>query len=278
MRLHLALVTTSILLSLASPVAAQLVPVPLPVDPLPIPAEPIPVPPIPEPIDVPPITVDPPSVGTPVTTPIDIPPIVIDPDVTDIVAPIIPDTVALPTEPIDLPTVGEVLELPDATNLVDDVGNAIDDVVAGEPITLSTGEQVIPLIDPETQEVVGTVDPTTGAIATPDGQVVGNVNNQGGSGGSGSGSGGSSSGGTASNSNKVTVDNRNTFIAIPQPALGSDSKTTTEVIEEIDANGYLRNRVLTTGYNRSVPTISISGGIVGGQGLGLIQLAIPLNR
>lgn len=263
MRLHLGLIATSILLSLASPVAAQLVPVP-------------PIEPVPLPVDVPPITVDVPSVGTPVTTPIDIPPIVIDPDVTDIVAPIIPDAVALPTEPIDLPTVGEVISIP--VDLVDDVGNTIDDVVAGTPVTLSTGEQVIPLIDPETQEVVGTVDPTTGAIATPDGQVVGNVNNQGGSGGSGSGSSGSSNGGAAQSTNKVSVDNRNTFIAIPQPALGSDSKTTTEVIEEIDDNGYLRNRVLTTSYSWSVPTISISGGIVGGQGLGLIQLAIPLNR
>lgn len=275
MRFNLALLTT-VAVTIASPVSAQLLPqVPI-VDPV---VTPIVDPIIDNPIIPDPITVDPPPVVTPILNPIDVDPIIINPDVQDIVAPIIPDTVTLPSTPITLPSVGEVIDLTEdlTTPILDGVGNTIDDVVTGSPVTLPTGEQIIPLIDPLTQDVVGSIDPVTGAIATPDGEVVGNVTNQGGAGGSGSGSGtgGSSSGGMAQN--RVNVDNRNTFIAIPQPALGNEGKTTTETIEEVDERGNVRSRVITSGYVRSVPTLSVSGGVFGSEGLGLIQLAIPLK-
>ncbi len=232
--------------------------------------------------------IDTPSIDTPLTQPIDITPITIDPVVTNIVAPIIPDDVTVPTIPVTLPTVGDVIDLTDtiATPIVDAVGNTVEDVLTGAPVTLPDGSNIIPLIDPVTQAVVGSIDPATGAIARPDGQVVGNVTNQGGTGGSGSGNGtggtggnsaGGSGGASGSNTNKVEVNNRNTFIAIPQPALGSKGKTTTEVIEETTPEGTRRNRTITTGYSESVPTLSISGGYAGGEGLGLIQLAIPLR-
>jgi hypothetical protein len=253
MRLSQATVVAGFFLSVAYPVSAQL----LPTNPV---------------INPPPVTVD-------------VPAVTIDPIVTDIVAPILPPNLPVPTTPVTLPTTGQVLDLVDtvASPIVDAVGNTVGDVITGSPVTLADGSSVIPLIDPVTQAVVGSIDPVTGAIATPDGQVVGNVTNQGGTGGSGSGSGtggnsaGGSGGASGSNTNRVEVNNRNTFIAIPQPALGSRGKTTTEVLEEITPEGVKRNRVITTGYSESVPTLSISGGYAGGEGLGLIQLAIPLR-